>query len=97
VTVTHALLLGAPVFAFAYRRGWVNAITCIAGAFVIGAVPVGILSWPLWLDRPVTRFEWLRYAQSADIFGLFGALGGLAFWSTLRLCGLLPRTSSGAL
>ena len=46
VTGIHTLLLGLPAFVLAYEKGWVNALTCIGVAFVIGATPMGFSLWP---------------------------------------------------
>src|SRR6266849_8771845 len=42
------------------------------------------------LDGVPTLAGWLQYLQGLLFFGAFGALGGIAFWATLRVAGQLP-------
>ena len=77
----------------------------IASAFLVGAIPVGILTWPLnfpslkgtasinavmtIVDGVPTLAGWLAYLEGLGTFGAFGATGGLAFWLTLKFSGVL--------
>jgi hypothetical protein len=105
IALGHALGLGLPFFAIFKVRHWINIFSCIGCGFVIGALPVGVFTWPLayWsagghasidgiatvVDGVPTAAGWFYYAQSVGFFGLFGALAGLAFWAVLRLTGEL--------
>jgi hypothetical protein len=42
------------------------------------------------IDGVPTLAGWLQYATVVVPFAIFGALGGLAFWATLRITGLVP-------
>jgi hypothetical protein len=89
VAAAHALLLGLPAFLYFDRKKRITLLTCIAGAFVIGAAPVGLLDLGFELRYPQPNVH--RTYIVIGAFGLFGALGGLVFWSTLRIFGVLPR------
>src|SRR5262245_63952606 len=51
VTLAHALVLGLPLFLIVRRTGWVNVFSATAGGFLIGAIPIGLMSWPLTWTR----------------------------------------------
>lgn len=44
------------------------------------------------IDGVPTLAGWLQYATVVAEFAVLGALGGLAFWATLRITGLVPRS-----
>ncbi len=108
IALAHAVLLGLPTFLVLRTKNWVNGISTPVAGFIIGAIPVGVLSWPMrysdlksnaWtgpervqtmLDGVPTLAGWLQYLQGLLFFGAFGALGGIAFWATLRVAGQLP-------
>lgn len=105
VTIVHALVLGLPaVLLFHYKR-WSNTAATVAVGFVIGALPVGILVWPLRpgsgistsgssgptvIDGIPTWAGWLEYLVVAGGAGLLGALGALVLWVTLSALRALP-------
>ena len=43
----HAVLLGLPLFLVFRLKGWVNVMSCVALGFAVGAVPAGVLTWPM--------------------------------------------------
>lgn len=90
VTLAHAVILGLPV-AFLYRsQGWTGVLGALIGGFLIGAVPVGFMSLPREVaDHIPSSEDYLRYLQSLSLFGGYGAVGALAFWSTLWWLGML--------
>jgi hypothetical protein len=72
----------------------------LVGAFLIGAIPLGILTLPFGGSASVdgiptivngvpTFAGWLSYMRSLAIAGALGASGGFVFWVTLRYCGVL--------
>ena len=93
VAFGHAVLFGLPLFLVCWSKGWVNVATCAVAGFAIGAVPAGALSWPTqhprfhaapaMIDTVAGLSGWVRYAAPLMHFGLFGALGGFAFWLVL--------------
>lgn len=78
VATGHALIIGLPIALVCNQRGWITALNTIAGGFFIGAIPVGLLMAP----------DFFRSSGGAlliaFVFGAFGAVGGAAFWLTLR-------------
>ena len=107
VTLAHAVILGLPVALFYRAKRWTRLSAVLVGAFLIGAIPFGILSWPTgsgsaWVDGIPTIVNgiptlagWLGYLRSQAILGGFGATGGFVFWLTLRNCGLLGLADRG--
>ncbi len=69
IAVAHAILLAMPAYALLSRRWRLRAWNAALGGFVVGAVPIGLLSVS---------------ADVAAVTGGFGAAGGLAFWLLLR-------------
>jgi hypothetical protein len=70
VAGAHTLILGVPAFLLGK---WFNAIrwwTCVPVAFLIGSLPMAILGQAGW--------------SAFTSWGLFGAIGGLAFWLLWR-------------
>ena len=43
----HAVLLGLPLFLVFRLKWWVNVMSCVALGFAVGAVPAGVLTWPM--------------------------------------------------
>jgi hypothetical protein len=104
VTLGHAVALGLPAALLFRYEQWTSLIGAIAAGLLIGAIPVGILEWPLQpgsgfsasspsgptvVDGIPTWAGWLEYLQLVGGFGLLGALGALAFWLTLKVSGVL--------
>lgn len=102
VTLGHAVIIGLPV-AFLYRaKRWTRLSAAIAGAFIIGIIPGGLLTWPMNLSLRTsssvdgvatvvngipTLAGWLGYLKLLGVIGSLGAIGGLVFWLTLRWSG----------
>jgi hypothetical protein len=77
VAMEHALVLGLPLVGLLWWKRWLNAWTAVLGGLVVGALGIRVFLWP--------------YATAVVPFAIFGALGGLAFWATLRITGLVPH------
>jgi hypothetical protein len=104
VTLGHAVILGVPAALLFRYEQWTGLVGTMAAGFLIGAIPVGILDWPMQpgsgftsssggvptsVDGMPTWAGWLEYLELAGGFGLLGALGALAFWLTLKAGGAL--------
>jgi hypothetical protein len=99
IALAHAVLLGLPLFLVFRRRGWINITTCVVFGFAVGAVPDGIMTWPIQhaalyasesvdgvptiINGVITAAEWVSYVKPVIYCGSYGALGGLAFWVVL--------------
>jgi hypothetical protein len=80
-------------------KGWINITTCVVFGFAVGAVPDGIMTWPIQHAAPyasesvdgvptiingvITAAEWVSYVKPVIYCGSYGALGGFAFWVAL--------------
>lgn len=109
VTLAHALILGLPIALFYRAKRWHRPDLAIATGFLIGAIPMGVLVWPLKsspgsstrvngvlvsVDGIPTLAGWLEFLRILGMFGVLGAAGALAFWLTLRWAGALGNASS---
>jgi hypothetical protein len=83
VALGHASLFGLPLFLIGKSREWISLASCIIAGGAVGALPIGVLTWPA--DAGFAVNGWSAYLQPLLYFGLFGALGGLAFW-TILIC-----------
>jgi len=108
-SLAHALVLGLPI-ALVYRaKRWQWPGLAVATGFLIGAVPIGVFTWPVrneprstsWangvlvsVDGIPTLAGWLDFLRILGVFGGLGAAGALAFWLTLRWAGALDDASS---
>jgi hypothetical protein len=75
--------------------GWVNFVSCVVLGAVIGAVPESIpicrivfCAWAWATGQPIISAvtiaaTWVSCIKPVIYFGLFGALGGLVFWTVL--------------
>jgi hypothetical protein len=93
-TLGHTLLLGFPLYLFAravFRR-WINAVSAVLIGFIIGVVPLNLLT----IDRLyfISHNPTVRSVLDILILGVAGALGGFVFWLTLRRSGCLPSRGS---
>ena len=77
--------------------------------FAVGAVPDGVLTWPMQhpelhtsasvdgvlmiIDGVITAAGWVGYVKPVIYCGMLGALGGLAFW--IALIRSVARTEPG--
>jgi SAM-dependent methyltransferase len=105
IAFCHAVLLGLPIFLIFQSRGWGGAAASGVFGFAIGAVPIGILTFPgfalfasAWAggtptptDGLSTAALWVSYVQPLAYFGLLGALGGIVFWAVLTCSGYAAR------
>lgn len=77
------IVLGLPLVLIFRRIGWTGPIAAAFGGFLIGGI--GILIWsPLIGDVPNGSKPAAEMAASVIRSGMQGAVGGLAFWFTLR-------------
>jgi len=77
------IVLGLPLVLIFRRIGWTGPIAAAFGGFLIGGI--GILKWgPLIGDVPNGSKPAAEIAASVIRSGVPGAVGGLAFWFTLR-------------
>ena len=97
--LSHAVLLALPIFLIFLSRGWIGVTACVVLGFAIGAVPVGILTFPgsgfapyvsAWASGTSTATNglstaamWVNYIKPPIYLGPLGALGGLIFWVVL--------------
>jgi hypothetical protein len=95
----HAVLLGLPLFLVFRSKGWINVMSCVVCGFAVGAVPAGVLTWPMQhpelhtsalvdgvqtiINGVIIAAGWVSYVRPLIYFGSFGALGGFAFWVAL--------------
>jgi hypothetical protein len=109
IALAHALLFGLPLFLVFRSKGWINSMTCVAFGFAVGAVPDGILTWPMQhaglyasrsvdgvptIDGIITAAGWVRYLKPVIYCGLFGALAGFAFWVALIWSGTCGKAAA---
>lgn len=107
IALGHAIILGVPVALFYRAKQWKRLSATVLGAAIIGAIPVGILAWPLHpgskssasaggvatiINGIPTMAGWLDYLKLLGMFGGFGALSGLVCWLVLRWSGALAVT-----
>jgi len=99
IALAHAVLLGLPLFLILRSKGWINVMSCVVFGFAVGAVPAGVLTWPMQhpelhtnasvdgvpaiINGAITAAGWVSYVKPVIYCGLFGALGGVAFWVAL--------------
>ena len=77
----YAALFGMPLFLIGKSREWISLASCVVAGIAVGALPIGVLTWPA--DAGFAADGWNAYVQPLLYFGMFGALGGLAFWAML--------------
>lgn len=109
VTLGHALILGLPLGLLYRAKRWHRPDLAIATGFLIGAIPMGVLIWPVQhrpgsstrvngvlvsVDGIPTLAGWLDFLRLLGIFGALGAAGALTFWLVLRWAGALDDASS---
>jgi hypothetical protein len=107
IALSHAVLLGLPIFLIFQSRGWIGITACVVLGFAIGAVPGGILTFPVsdfalygsaWAGGTPTAISglstaaiWVSYIKPVMYLGLLGAFGGLVFWVVLMSSGALDQ------
>jgi hypothetical protein len=105
----HAVLLGLLLFLVFRLKGWVNVMSCVALGFAVGAVPAGVLAWPMEhpelhtnasvdgvptpISGVITSTGWFSDVKTLIYFGSLGALGGFAFWVALIWFGTCGKTT----
>ena len=81
VALIHVLFLGLPIAlvlqALDSARWWALMLV----GFFVGTVPLALLSW---LTNFPAEFEVEMEPQWVPLLGVYGALGGLAFWLVIR-------------
>jgi hypothetical protein len=82
IALGHATFFGMPLFLIGKSREWVSLASCVVAGGAVGALPIGVLTWPA--DAGFAVDGWSAYLQPLLYFGLFGALGGLGFWAILN-------------
>jgi hypothetical protein len=101
VALGHAVILGLPAFLLGRFLGRVNLIFSAIAGFIIGAVPIALLTLltlggtfsastngiPTIINGMPTLAGWLEFLKSWMSFGGLGALGGIAFFLVLKLTG----------
>jgi hypothetical protein len=96
ISAAHVVVLGIPAYLVLRWRGALRWWSTLLSGFVLGAVPAGVLSWPLrysdlkssatvngvqtMVDGIPTMAGWLQYVGGVSFFGAFGALAAAAFW-----------------
>jgi hypothetical protein len=104
IALAHAVCLGLPLFLVFRSKRWINIMSCVVVGFAVGAVPDGVLNWPMQhagLDASagaITAAAWVSYLTPVIYCGALGALGGFAFWvarggsgTTGKAAGAEPR------
>lgn len=107
VTLAHAFILGLPIALLYRAKRWQWPGLAVATGFLIGAIPIGVLAWPLRhspyhsttrvngiltnVDGIPTLAGWLDFLGHVGMYGAFGASGALAFWLTLHWAGALDE------
>jgi hypothetical protein len=107
VTLGHSVVLGLPAALLYRAKRWTRLSATIPGAFLIGAIPAGLITWPMnplmrttasvdgvatIIDGIPTLAGWLGYLKLLAMLGMLGTAGGLVFWLTLRHSGVLAVT-----
>jgi hypothetical protein len=110
IALGHAVLFGLPLFLVLRSKGWINVMSCVIFGFAIGAVPIGVLTWPTQhpelhtlasvdgvptiINGVITAAGWVSYVKPLIYFGSYGALGGFAFWVALIWSGTLGKATA---
>lgn len=106
IAAGHALLLGLPVFIKIEGKGKFNVITSLIAGAAIGALPIGLITFPLSpfggssstngipmvVDGIPTLAGWIGYFEFLLYPTAFGVAGGFAFWLTIRAAELFAKS-----
>jgi len=100
ISAAHVVVLGIPAYALLRWRKAIRWWSTIATGFILGAIPVAVVAWPLryaelkssstvdgvqtMIDGMPTIAGWTQYFEGLSFFGACGALGAFAFWLTAR-------------
>lgn len=103
VTLGHSLILGLPIALLYRAMRWTRLTASIAGGFLIGAIPGGLVAWPVSLalrttasvngvptiiDGVPTLAGWLQFFGFVGLLGGLGATGAIVFWLIIRWSGV---------
>jgi hypothetical protein len=80
IALPHALVLGLPLFLLLRAKRYVNAVSSIAGGFVVGVFPCAVLAARGYAGWDASFF-------AVAMLGGFGAIGGLAFFALWKIFG----------
>jgi hypothetical protein len=97
IALYHAFFFGLPLFLVFRSKGWINVMSCVVSGFAVGALPAGVLTWPMQhpiVNGVVTAAGWVNYVKPLIYFGSFGALGGFVFWVALISAGTVRKVAA---
>jgi hypothetical protein len=83
ITIAHTVVFGLPAALLFLWRRWTALPAALAAGFVIGLVPIGIMTAPAEIEHISDTL------MLASAFGALGATGAGTFWLVLRACGAL--------
>jgi len=99
-SAAYVFLLGLPAYLLLRWRKAVRWWSTISPGFILAALPVALMSWPLryagmgssssvnGVDMMIagvpTTAGWIQYVEGLMFFGCLGALSGLVFWLASR-------------
>jgi hypothetical protein len=106
ISLAHVVALGIPAFLVLRWRRALRWWSTLLSGFVLGAIPIGLFSWPLRYARPgssatidgvetmvngiPTMAGWLQYLGGVSFFGACGLLAAMVFWV---VWGMSPNNS----
>ena len=100
VALAHAIVFGLPAYFFLTRKRKLTWYLSICAGYIIGCIVPAIIFFPYKpgqnydafvnnketiIDGTPTIYGWLDYVMATLSYGLFGVLGGFAFWLTLKI------------
>jgi hypothetical protein len=96
VSAGFVFLLGVPAYFLLRRLNVIRWWSTLATGFILGAIPMAILTWPLRypelktnasvngvqtvIDGVPTMAGWLQFLEGVSFLGVCGLVGALAFW-----------------
>ena len=87
VSLAHLFALGVPGFLLLRRYRVLNGRTIALWGLLAGAVPVGVLTWPIGGNGVASPHGWFSYAQGVASCGVLGALSAVVFLGAWRKLG----------
>lgn len=84
IALAHALLIGVPLYALLALRWRAARWSAALWGFLIGALPIGLRLYAPYMPSDALPGGVLADGGRALLFGLVGAVGGLAFVCILR-------------
>ena len=101
IAATHVVALGLPAYLLLRWRKAVRWWSILLCGFILGALPIAVLSWPLrfadlkssasvdgvqtMVNGVPTMAGWLQYVSGISFFGACGVAGAAAFWLVWRM------------